>query len=507
MTSMKKMTRWELIKTLRQHNKLSEKRNLALSQNKVGKALMYFGAAFTILYLMFISVMLALIANSSESRTACELMFGIMPFIFGVDFLFRFMAQQTPSQLIKPYILLPMGKYACIDSFIFNSITSGGNLIWFALFLPYSIMSVVFSEGLLSTIGFLLALYLVILVSSQLYMLVRTLVNQHTYWWVLPAVIFAAIFSPWYIGSDAGIVKLCETYATLGDLAARWSPLLFIPLLLVLVLLILINRRVQYASVYAELSRQEKTTLKHVSQLSALDRYGELGEYLKLEIKSIMRNKNIRRGFISINILVFVFSMLISFTDIYDGGMTIFLCVYNFAIYGATILVRTMCYEGNYIECLMVHKENIISLLKAKYYFYALLLLVPFLLMIPVIVMGKCSLMMMVAVMLLTAGPVYCIFLHMAIYNKQTIPLNTKFIGKGTVENNYVQLAVEMAALFVPPILVGLLPLLMGKTPAYVLIALIGVGFIATNKYWIRNIYVRMMKRRYENLESFRASR
>lgn len=187
--------------------------------------------------------------------------------------------------------------------------------------------------------------------------------------------------------------------------------------------------------------------------------------------------------------------------------MTIFLCVYNFAIYGASILTRTMCYEGNYIECLMVHKENIISLLKAKYFFYALLLFVPFILMIPVIVMEKCSLMMMLAVMLLTAGPIYCIFLHMAIYNKQTIPLNEKFIGKGTVENNYIQLAVQMAALFIPPIVVGVLPHLMNKNLAYLLIALIGASFVLANRFWIRNIYVRMMRRRYENMESFRASR
>ena len=115
--------------------------------------------------------------------------------------------------------------------------------------------------------------------------------------------------------------------------------------------------------------------------------------------------------------------------------------------------------------------------------------------------------MMMLSVMLLTAGPIYCIFLHMAIYNKQTIPLNTKFIGKGTVENNYIQLAVEMAALFIPPIVIGVLPLFMDKNLAYVLIALIGIGFILANKYWIRNIYVRMMRRRYENMESFRATR
>ena len=501
------MKKWELIKTLRRHNKLSEKRNPAYQQNKVAKVFIYIGGAFMMLYLMFFSVMLSLVANSSQSFTACELMFGIIPFVLVVDFGFRFMAQQTPSQLIKPYILLPIGKYACINSFLFNSLTSTGNLIWFAFFLPYTIMSVLFSEGLLVSVLFLLALYLLILVNSQWYMLVRTQINKHYLWWILPAVVYALIFSPWYIGKNANIEKLCDFYAQLGEMISNGNVLVIVGILVLLTLLLVINRKVQYASVYTEISRNEKTKLRHVSQLSSLERFGEVGEYLKLEIKSIMRNKNIRKSFISANILVLIFSLLISFTDIYEGGMTIFLCVYNFAIYGAMILVRVMCFEGNYIDCLMVRKENIISLLKAKYFFYSLILLVPFLLMLPTLFTGKCSLLMLISVIALTAGPIYCIFLHMAIYNKQTVPLNTKFIGRGGMETNYVQVVINLAALFLPPVLVGLLPHLMGEVAAYLLITAIGVAFIATSPYWIRSIYRRMMLRRYENLEGFRASR
>lgn len=501
------ISKWELIKTLRRHIKLSEKRNPAFQQNKAAKIIIYIGGAFMLLYLMFISVMLAQIANNSETVTPCELMFGLLPFILLVDFGFRFMAQQTPSQQIKPYILLPIGKYACIDSFLFNSITSTSNLIWFALFLPYAIMSIVFSYGLMAALGFLLAWYLLIVCNSLWYMLVRTLVNKSYWWWLLPAVVYAIILSPWYLGEKAGIENLCDTYSTIGEAVSHWSILAFGGILLLMAILVIINRYVQYNSVYAELSRSEQTKLRHVSELKSLDRYGEVGEYIKLEIKSIMRNKNIKKGFWSANILVFVFSLLMSFTDIYQGGMTIFLSVYNFAIYGAMILVRVMCYEGNYIDCLMVRKENIISLLKAKYYFYSLLLIVPFLLMLPTLFTGKCSLLMLLAIIALIAGPIHIIFLHMAIYNKQTVPLNTKFIGRGGMETNYVQVVVNLAALFLPPFLVGLLPLVFGETVAYIVILCVGIIFIATSKYWIRSIYNRMMRRRYINLEGFRATR
>ncbi len=501
------ISKWKLIKLLRRHINLSEKRNPAFQQNKAAKIFIYIGGAFVILYLMFFSVMFSLIANESNSTTASELMFGFLPFISLIDFGFRFMAQQTPSQMIKPYVLLPIGKYSCIDCFIINGMTSSGNLIWFALFLPFAVMSIVFSYGFGAALGFLVAWYLIISCQSLWYMLVRTLINKSYLWWILPMAVYALIFSPWYIGKNANIDNLCETYAVIGDKVSQWSIVAFGGIVLLLALLVIINRRVQYQSVYAELSRSEQTKLHHVSQLKSLDRFGEVGEYLKLEIKSIMRNKNIKKGFLSANILVLLFSLLISFTDVYAGAMTIFLSVYNFAIYGAMILVRVMCYEGNYIDCLMVRKENIISLLKAKYIFYSLILLVPFLLMLPTLFTGKCSLLMLLAVMAIVAGPVHIILLYMAVYNKQTLPLNEKFLGRASMETNYVQIVVNFGAMFLTPVIIGLLPLLMGKTTAYVCIICIGLIFIVTSNFWIRGIYKKMMLRRYVNLEGFRSTR
>ena len=155
----------EYIRILRRHQKLSAKRHPAFEQNKTAKFFIYLSAGITIIYLMFFAVIFAMVANSSDSTTACELIYGFAPFILTIDFLFRFIAQQTPSQMIKPYILLPIPKKLCIDSFISSSMFDWGNCIWFAMFIPYTIMSVVFSEGIFITFLFLLSLYILIIIN------------------------------------------------------------------------------------------------------------------------------------------------------------------------------------------------------------------------------------------------------------------------------------------------------------------------------------------------------
>ena len=500
------MTKFELFKALRLHKKLSERRSVAWQQNKAAKILLMIGAGFTIMYLMFFAVIMALAANNSTTVTACELLYGFTPFILLIDFLMRFLMQQTPSQLLKPYSLLPLRKYDCVDCFLATSLLSSGNLIWFAMFIPYAIMSIVFVEGIWVALAFLLGFYLLILINSQWYLLMRTLINQHIAWWGLAIFVYLLLFSLWII--NLRIDPMMDTYACFGDRLSHGNVLCFALLVILLVILIAINRRVQYKYTWKELTQSKATKLKHVSRLPFLDRFGETGEYVKLEVKSIMRNKNMRNSFIFANVIVLMLSLIISFTDIYDNRfMNTFWAVYNFAIYGAMILVKVMCNEGNYIDCLIVRKENLISLLRAKYYFYSAMLLIPLILMIPTLIMGKYTLLQLLAVMLFTMGVEYCVFLQMAVYNKQTIPLNTKFIGKGGMENNSMQVVVELLVFFVPIIFIMVATGLFGETGGMLVILAIGLLFIATHRIWIRNIYQRLMKRRYVNFEGFRTSR
>ena len=498
----------DLIKIIRKHQKLAEKRHPAFSQNKVAKFFMYFSLVAVVLYLMMFAVIFSLSANSSDTVTPCEIIYGFMPFILAIDFFVRFLTQQTPSQLVKPYVLLPIPRLACVDSFLASSLMSWGNLIWFALFIPYSIMSVLFAEGLLTTMLFLVSLYILILANSQWYAIIRTLINRNILWWILPIVVYGIAFSPWYIGKGSDFSSLCDFYAALGNSFVVPKLLSWLLLVGLFVVVVGVNRVIQSKAIWFELAHVEQTKLRHVSSFTFLEHFGIVGEYMKLEAKSAMRNKVVKKSLIFANLFVLLFSLAIAFTDIYDTTFfQFFLIIYCFSVYGSMILVRTMSAEGNYIEGLMVHRENILSLLTAKYYFYSIMLIVPFLLMLPTVIMGKFSLLMVVSVLLFSAGFIHCSYMQFSVYNKQTLSLNTKFVGNGNMENNYVQVIASLAIFFLPVVLINILYSFFSEITICVVLMVIGLSFILSHRYWMKNLYSRMMKRKYVNMDGFRASR
>lgn len=500
--------RWWLFRQIRKHRKLADQRSMNYEANKAAKVMVYVASAFVFLYLIFIAVMLSMIANSSSSLTASEIICAIAPFLLAIDFGMRFISQQTPATLVKPYILLPISRYSCIDNFIGSSLVTGYNFIWFTMLVPYVFMSVLFVDGLWVSLGILLFYYLLILASSQFYLITRVLINDSPLWWLLPAAVFAIILMPWYVGHDASIVALCEFYSNIGTTLEDGQPWPLAMVLLLGIVLVLINRKVQYAHIMSELTQKQSSKPEDVTDYSYFNRFGLIGEYIKLEIKLNLRNKNMRKSLIMATTIVVGFSLIISFTDLYnDQWSTNFWCLYNYVVFASLLSLKVMCPEGNYLDFLMVHKENILSLLRAKYISYNALLLLPFLLMLPTVFTGKWSLLMLVSYLIFTMGFQQFLLFQLAVYNKQTNPLNTKFISKGNMESNYLQLVIEMVAFFLPIAFVSVIQISVSETVSYLIMLVIGLLFIATHSLWMRNIYNRMMRRKYVLMEGFRSSR
>ena len=357
-----------------------------------------------------------------------------------------------------------------------------------------------------AAIGMLCLLHLMVLINSQWYLLMRTLVNQSMWWWALPAVLYGSCIVPFFVLSDSQIDAvfdfLSDTIA--GHVFSWWS---FGIVAVLFVILFAINRHMQMHLIYDEISKKEKTKLKHVSEFKALNRFGQIGEYLKLEIKSTMRNKAIRGRFIQGVCFITFFSLAISFLDIYRSSFERnFFCLYCFLFFGSVNLTKVMCPEGNYIDLLMVHEENILTLLRAKYYYYCAVLLLPFLITLVPIIMGKFSLLMVLAYLFTVTGPIYLILFQMAVYNKQTLPLNEKLTGKNQMENKW-QIIVSLGTMFGPVLIISLLQIIFSPDVAYWIMFLTGLAITLTEPYWLRNIYRRMMLRRYENLAGFHSSR
>lgn len=492
------MNKIQLLRLLRKNIKLSDKRSPIFEQNKWAKGIAYFMAALFVFYLLLYGIIIGMAADG-EAGTTITAMIVILP----IDFLLRFIFQTTPAMQAKPYIMLPISKYSVIECFLISSHISGFNFLWLGMFIPFSIIILCAGAEFWTTLMVLIMSELLIILNSQIYLFFRTLINRNVLWFLAALALYVIPYIPTII------VPKEKTFEHTIDFIDKFNTAWWLlPIILIFIAgAFIVNRHLQFKYVYEEISKKKEKELKKVSQFAFFERFGIIGEYLKIELKSNIRNKTMKQRCIMSFCLVAMFSVLIAYTDIYDNPMmTNFWCLYCFAIFGMTTLIKIMGQEGNYIDLLMTQKENILALLKAKYWFYSAVLIVPFVIMLPAVFTGKFTILMLFAYMLLMAGFLHFIIFQLAVYNKQTLPLQQKVTGKGNMENG-MQIVIELFALFGPGIIIGVGYLLVGITATYIFMCVLGLAFIATHHLWLRNIYNRMMKRRYENIEGFHDTR
>ena len=463
-----------ILNELRKHGRLAARRHPMYEKNKVAKILGYVMAAFWAGYLIFFGTTFAFgFSNMVPNREPYHVMNAVvLIFILALDFLLRVPLQKTPTQEVKPYLLLPVKRNRVIDFLLIRSGLSLFNLFWLFMFVPFSFITITKYFGILGVITYLIGILLLILANNYWYLLCRTLINERIWWVLLPIVFYGGIACLLFIPEDS---PLFYFFMDLGDGYIQGNILYFLGTILVIVTLWLVNRKLMSGLIYAELAKVDDTQIKHVSEYRFFERYGEVGEYMRLELKMLLRNRRCKSSLRSVAIVVVAFSCALSFSSVYDGRlMTSFICVYNFAVFGMIILSQIMSFEGNYIDGLMSRKESIMSLLKAKYYIYSI-------------------------------GFIYFCFFQLAVYNKQTVPLNEKVTSRQT--NSAIQMLVNFGAFGVPLILYSLLNSLLGETITYTILLIIGLGFTLTSPLWIKNVYHRFIKRRYDNMEGFRDSR
>ncbi|SHL69154.1 hypothetical protein SAMN04488494_0487 [Xylanibacter ruminicola] len=492
------MNKFQLYRLLRKNTNLSYKRSPAFEQNKWAKLLIYLGAGMFALYLIMYGCIVGMAAKGEAG-----MMLAFAPFYMAIDFLLRFIVQTTPGMMVKPYILQPISRYTAIECFLIGEHVSGYNLLWLCMFVPYSIIQLFAGESFPLVMLELVTCELLMILNSQIYLFFRTLINRSVLWLIPGLVFYALPFTPLMLSPKADTFDKMVDMIIAQGLSSYALPIV----LLVICGLFFVNRHMQFIFVYEEISKKTERALKHVSEFAFFNRFGLVGEYLKIELKSNIRNKTMRTRCIYSLCAVIAFSLLVAYTTIYDSElMQNFWCLYCFALYGVTALIKIMGQEGNYIELLMMHRENIIALLRAKFIFYSAVLIIPFVIMLPAVFTGKYTILMLFAYMLLTAGFLHFVIFQLAVYNKQTLPLQLKVTAKGNFENG-MQLVIELFALFGPVLITGLGYLLVGLTYTYIFMCIVGLAFIIAHPIWIRNIYTRMMKRRYENLEGFMNTR
>lgn len=493
-----------LLSDIRKNQKLAARRSPIYERNRFAKFMIYFGITFWAAYFVYIGVMLFFaFSEGIPNMEPYHILNCGLPFFLLIDFFMRFLLP-TPVQEIKPYLLLPLPKKRVLNALLIQAGLNPFNLFWLFLFVPFAWLSVLRFYGIPGVLGYCVGIWLLMVGNGYWSMLVRVLMRQKF--------IYILLILPVY-GSMALLEFLPETewtsrfYMDLGEGYIEWNPLAFLGTLAVAIGLTGVNRWVQGKLIYRELARTEDNKVKHISNYSFFERYGIVGEYMRLELKLIFRNKTPKSNFWSFLFIMVMFACALA-GDVYGSNnyMNYFICLYCYCVFGLMTLSRIMSFEGNYIDGLMVHKETIYNLLLAKYYLQSIFLIIPFLMMLYPVVTGTVSLLTSAAYLFFTMGPIFATIMQLAVYNDKTAVLNGGFMAKSQGNTMY-QTLITLIAFAAPLLIQRMLTFFLPETEAGIALLVIGLATVATHRIWIKNIYVRLMKRRYNNMENFRNTR
>lgn len=111
------------------------------------------------------------------------------------------------------------------------------------------------------------------------------------------------------------------------------------------------------------------------------------------------------------------------------------------------------------------------------------------------------------AFMLYTLGFQFFLMFQLAVFNKRTLSLTSSISNKDGSNNSSWQIIITMLTFIIPMALVSILNAFTSEEFSYTILSALGIIFIATERLWMKNIYRRMMARKYENLSGFHSTR
>ena len=432
--------------------------------------------------------------------------YALMPIFLFIDYLFRYTTDHRLLMHIRPYLLLPLPKHSYTDYLILRQLIVFKNVNLLFICIPFGLKTVIPELGATAMIGYTAGLYLLFLINGQFFQFTQVLTARGLRYWLIPILTYLsiAIITIFFPSPQSYLHR----WAEIGNAMIRGEIWIYAVMILLLIGMILLNRNVlEHRILQEQYTAAPDKHDKNSINLTIFDRFNQIGEFLKLEIWSIFRNKRIRLIFIFNTLGIFLFSLITAIDPESDMVKSNGFLYYSFITYGLSSLSRIMCYEGNYYECLLMHRNSIQNLLLAKYYLYTTLLLIPLLAFLPIALIGKISFWTILSYAFFAAGVAYRILFQMAVYNKVTLSMQATHTGKNA-NTNYMQLIVTLVTI-ISPLPIAALGTWWLNQPILTntLLSLLGIIFIATHRRWIIGISMKMKGNQYDQLEGFQKSR
>jgi len=393
---------------------------------------------------------------------------------FAIDLIIRQLMQKLPTVSFKPLLLMNIHRPKIANYLMVRSVFNFFNVLPFFLLVPVTFSLVASTHSGMATAAWFLTIFILIFSNHFLAIYLKWRFNEAEYGFFILLAALAGLFTI----NHFGIVDLSGGMGKLLDLILVY-PALSSVLVLLPVLFYFLNVRFLLSRMFINmLSGKQKE--EKISDYSWLDRLGENGRFIALELKLIWRNKR-PRSVAMMTIIMLFYGLLIYRSQ--PGHE-----VPGFAfILGGIIMVGMFsisygqffpAWHSNYFSMLMCQRLTMKQFLRSFYMLVTVISVVCYILTLPYAFLYPKIIYTHLSMLLYNLGVNIPIMFWVGMYSKKRLDLN-----QSTVMNYQgVSASQWLGAL---PLMVGpislfyLFKLALGDTGSYVALGTLGfVGIL-----------------------------
>lgn len=459
---------------------------------------------FIILYLTVVSIFIGynmehIIEEILPGKDVMLVFNGMILYYFTIEFLMRLQLQELPTLAVQPYLHLNIPKSKLISFLNITALFSVFNLLPLLLFFPFSILKINSDFGAFACIMYLLAIISLVIFNNYAALYFKRLTIGNLKAGILGSIFLVAVglleyFKIFSIASLSNhvfhVITTTPTVATIFPVAA--------------VIMLTINTRFLKRNLYLE-ELQSAKQKKSSTDYPFLDRFGETGVYLALEIKLILRNKR-SRSTLTKGLLFIFYGLLFYKQETLDANK------FWSLIFPATFMTGNMImlygqfmfgWQSSEFDGLLTSKLNIKTFFKAKFLLFTI---GSTLLTAAVSIYGLIGwkiLILQFAVYCYNIGITSVITLYFATRNYKALDLS-----KGSAMNWQgitASTMLQTIPLMLSPYLIYL-PISLISNPYWGIagVAITGLAGLLTRNFWINFLTKEFQERKYKIAEGFR---
>ena len=439
-----------------------------------------------------------LIKESMPGKDPVVVFCSYIIYYFLVGLLFRFQLQELPSLSIQPYLTQNIKRSSMLRFLNVRSLVHVINILPLFVFIPFSVDVILPAYGSIATICFLLSMLALVVNNHFLNMYIKrkSIVSS---WWFFIIVIVIAVLKGFDYFKIIFFEKISDS-VFIGLLHHPW--LCSIPLALAIITFLINNNYLRSHLYIEELVSERK--LKISKNYSFLDKYGDVGEMIALDLKLIFRNKRPKSLIIlSGVILLYGFIFYPKYLETGNYNMLFLFALLITGLFISNYGQFLFAWQSSHFDGMMSYNINMKQYIRAKFLLFVTVCSLQFLIASFYGFMGWHILPIQLAAFLYSIGVNSFVTIYAATYNYKYLNLsksaNMNFQGIGALQ--WLQF---LLISFGPVGVFYLLNKFVGFWAAIITISSLGIIGLALNEMIINWLVGQFNIRKHKILEGFR---